>query len=191
MSFIAEIGLSKIRPEERLHTSGAIENIDGVGATQARWVPVQNCNPGDASKKGSRKQLGTAFPTQDPNHPPRTRNRPNRDRLARKWTLSGCGALQHRRIEVPAGNLRDGSYGLIQARPGPTHLGRAAPKRPPQGPRLSASRPLRRWTVSESRRATPWRPRTAPTLWSSQEQRSPLYRWGQVSVRTMHATDAG
>jgi hypothetical protein len=51
MSFIAEIGLSKIRPEERLRTSGAIENIDGVGATQARWVPVQNCNLGDASRK--------------------------------------------------------------------------------------------------------------------------------------------
>ena len=50
--------------------------------------------------------------------PPRTRNRPISDLLVHKWTVSGCGALQRRRIDVPMRNSGDESYGLTHAHPG-------------------------------------------------------------------------
>ena len=70
MSFIAEIGLSKIRPEERLHTSGAIENIDGVDAMQARWVPVQKLQPWRRLKKRQSEATGNSISSAGSEPPP-------------------------------------------------------------------------------------------------------------------------
>ena len=48
MSFIAEIVLSKIQTEDRLHVSAAREKPDAASSAKARWVRLQHCNPGGA-----------------------------------------------------------------------------------------------------------------------------------------------